>query len=383
MIRDSRGSAYEALADAVVAAVAQLLMPFPLADPGDGSAPPVIPPPILNREDFFQRFLIYADRFTDQCCQELAKIIRQASLASEVRGTPTIQLAKEIRENAFRALDRVLGSYVIALREISIDLADASNKLSETSVFAEGLKGAAIGRVAGGFGKAGNVLAVVGGLAAAGTEASKQAAISQQQQHLLAQASNLPFQKITDYLIEVQSLPDYLLDYACAKCFGGGIDFTQQADAVARVRKSVDERLAQALHNVVVVPVLEQKQRDHAATLANAAAASRRSHQTNKVLALLLLAIAAVFAVIGIAQAIDQSSSYGLVWFCSALPLAFLGFGLWKAEQARKSGAAAPDGAQPPMIAEKTAKRCAYCGKDNPPDTEECQECATTEFSEQ
>ena len=124
-------SDYEQLADAVLTSIGQLLIPFQLSDPGDGSKPPVIPPAILNREVFFQRFLIYADKFTDQCCQDFAKIMRRASAVPQVRGTPTVQLAKEIRENAFGAVDRVLISYVSALRDISVNLAAVSKNLEQ------------------------------------------------------------------------------------------------------------------------------------------------------------------------------------------------------------------------------------------------------------
>jgi hypothetical protein len=129
-------------------------------------------------------------------------------------------LAKQIRETAFEALDGILVDYVNALNQIHVDLKDAASNFSDSSILGEALKAAAIGRVAGGFGGSGKLLGTVGAIAAVGKEAMKQRALVAQQKQLEAQAKSLAFSKILEYLKAVEALPENLLDYGCAKCFG-------------------------------------------------------------------------------------------------------------------------------------------------------------------
>jgi LPXTG-motif cell wall-anchored protein len=86
---DGNASPYEAMAEAVKASVEQLLIPFHVASDPQG------PLRDMATEAFFQKFLVYADKFTGQCCQDFSRILRQASVVPEVRGTPTLLLAKQ------------------------------------------------------------------------------------------------------------------------------------------------------------------------------------------------------------------------------------------------------------------------------------------------
>ena len=167
----------------------------------------------MTAEAFCQEFLVYADKVTGQCCQDFSKIMRQASLVPEVRGTPTLQLAKQVRQTVFEALDNTLVSYVATLKQIHMDLKGVASTFSDSSVIGEAMKGATIGRVAGGFGDSGKVLGAVGAIAAAGNEAMKQGSLLAQQKQLEAEAKNLAFSKILEYLRAVEALPE--------KCFGG------------------------------------------------------------------------------------------------------------------------------------------------------------------
>src|ERR1035441_4240387 len=138
-INEAKPSAYDAMADTVKASVDQLLIPFHAASDPQG------PLRDMTTEAFFQRFLVDADTFTGQCCQEFSKILRQASVVPEVRGTPTLQLAKQVRETVFEAPDRILLSYVDALKQIHMDLNGVASNFSDSSVIGEAMKGAAIG----------------------------------------------------------------------------------------------------------------------------------------------------------------------------------------------------------------------------------------------
>ena len=252
-MNEAKPSAYDAMADAVKASMDQLLIPFHVASDPQG------PLQDMTTEAFFERFLVYADKFTGQCCQDFSKILRQASLVPEVRGTPTLQLAKQIREMVFEAPDKILVSYVDTLKQIHMDLNGIASSFSESSVVGEAMKGAAIGRVAGGFGGSGKVLGAVGAIAAAGNEAMKQAVLLAQQKRLEAEAKSLAFSKILEYLKAVEELPENLLDYGCARCFGGQIDFSKQTQAVEQSQVSLKEKLEEALTFTLQIQQHEQE----------------------------------------------------------------------------------------------------------------------------
>src|SRR6266480_2369865 len=73
-------------------------------------------------EQFFREFLIHADAFAEKSSQELAKTLRQFSVLADVRGTPTTELAKKIRNMCFERLDRILSSYLAALKDLNLDM---------------------------------------------------------------------------------------------------------------------------------------------------------------------------------------------------------------------------------------------------------------------
>lgn len=174
--------AYRALSQAASTAVDDLLLPFKAMTSADSLLEEV------PADEFFKKFLVYADRFTDECCQKFAKILRQASILSEVRGTPTLALARQIREENFAKLDSTLVDYVQALRENNIDLGQTVNQLQESSLLGAAMRGAAIGQVAGGFGSSGRKLGVFNALMEVVTEAQRQTALRHQSLELLIRA---------------------------------------------------------------------------------------------------------------------------------------------------------------------------------------------------
>jgi hypothetical protein len=251
-------SGYDAMAHAVKAAIEELLIPFRVASDSRQLLRE------MSSDEFFRKFLVYADKFTDQCCHELSKILRQTSVSPEVRGTPTLELAKQVREIVFERTDKILISYVDSLEQINLGLGEAARNLSDSSVLGEAMKGAAIGRVAGGFGETGKVLGAVGAIAAAGEEATKQLALLEQQHKLGEEARDLAFSKIVEYLKAVEALPENLLDYGCAKCFGGQIDFSKQALAVEQVRGSTKDKMRQSLELTLTLQQIEREERERA-----------------------------------------------------------------------------------------------------------------------
>lgn len=271
---ENAASTYEDMADAVKASVDQLLIPFQAASEPKSSVREI------TTEEFFQKFLVYADKFAGQCCQDFSKILRHSSIVPEVRGTPTLHLAKQVRETAFEAADRILVSYVESLKQLNVDLNTISGSITDTSVVGQALKGAALGRVAGGFGGTGKILGAVGAVVAAGTEAMKQAALLQQQKQLEAQAKSLAFSKILEYLKAAKALPENLLDYGCAKCFGGQVDFAKQNQALERIRSATLVKLEEAI-NFTLQLQEDETQRVSQAVIAEAAERQEKSEASD------------------------------------------------------------------------------------------------------
>ena len=218
-----------------------------------------------------------------------------------------MELAKQVRQTVFEKPDKILISYVDSLNHLNLDLGEAARSLSNSSVLGEAMKGAAIGRVAGGFGGTGKVLGAVGAIAAAGQEAMKQQALLAQQQQLVEEARNLAFSKIVEYLKTIELLPENLLDYGCAKCFGGQIDFSKQALAVEQVRGSIKDKMRQSLELTLALKQIEQEAKE-AAAAKKQKAAEQSEISTNMGCGGFMVAVG-VLALIGALAGIADSNS--------------------------------------------------------------------------
>ena len=245
--------AYEAMAQAARKSVSELLIPFKAAADAEGLLR------AMSTEEFFKRFIVYADKFTDGCCQDYAKIMRQCAVVPEIRGTPTTSLAKQLRVEVFGPLDAVLTDYIQALRQLEIDLGGVSSELRDSSMVDAAMKGAVIGQLAGGLGSSGRTLGAVNALLQAGVEAEKRLALLQQRLALLKQAESMTFPKIVEYLKAVRELPERLLDYGCAKCFGGQISFERQQRALESISAGIAQELEAAIGLTLALPEAEKR----------------------------------------------------------------------------------------------------------------------------
>lgn len=302
-------SAYGAMAEAVRASVEELLIPF--------NAPPGSQEILRNltTDEFFQKFLVYADRFTEKCCQDLGKIFRQASALPELRGTPTLQLAKQIREVTFERLDRILVSYLETLQTIHLDLREAATALSESSMLGAAMKAAAIGQVAGGFGDGGKLLGVVGALAAAGKEAAKQQALMEERKRLEVEAKHLAFANVIEYLKAVESMPENLLDYGCSRCFGGAVDFKQQTLAVEKIQTAINERLRISLEFAVQMQERDRAALAEAERLAALEAAKKEQEtkrSSNLGCGILVIVVGVIFLGVSVEEALGNGTEAGI-----------------------------------------------------------------------
>src|SRR5579862_7117749 len=85
---------YEALAEAMLTEMLELVNTL---KPGAGMSSP----PKQMRLERFQKFMDAAEGFGKACCERAAKIMRQCAVVPEVRGTPTVVLAREIKTEVF------------------------------------------------------------------------------------------------------------------------------------------------------------------------------------------------------------------------------------------------------------------------------------------
>ena len=234
----ARSGIYTELANIAQTATAKLLQPFTHPTADDLKSP---------IEEMLLGFLIYADDFTETCCRHFANTLRRTSVLAEVRGTPTTALARQIREDCFSKTDRILASYLEALQGCHIDVKLAAGRLSEASVLGAALRGAGEGQLAGGLGKTGATLGIFNAVLSGIVEGDRQANLLWQQRKAQADAKRLAARKMAEYLASVKQVTETLLDFGCAKCFGGQVDFKLQSAALAEVEKAIGSNMAAAL----------------------------------------------------------------------------------------------------------------------------------------
>jgi len=246
-------NAYDSLAEAAKTGVSELLIPFKEV----ANAEELLK--TTSIEEFFRKFLVHADRFTESCCDQYAAIMRQCAVVPEVKGTPTLALAKEIRAQVFESLDAILIGYIQNLHQIGMDLSTATAELRTSSLIDAGMKGAAVGQIAGGFGDSGKALGAFNALVQAGAAAERKLALMQRRAALLRQAESMALPKIAAYLEQVTKLPERLLDFGCARAFGGQVSLERQRAALKGVMDAVVAELKPAVDITLALPEAERK----------------------------------------------------------------------------------------------------------------------------
>lgn len=210
---------YAVIAKAVHSAIEYLVKPFrPI------SSTPKHDPQFVEQY-FFKNFFAYADKFTELCCEGLANTFRQYSLRPEVRGTPSVTLARSIRQGVFANLDKILHEYASIMAEIGI-------ALQNSNIIRTAVTGAVVGRVLTGYGS--NTGTYLGAALGAATEASRRVQLEQS-------ARDAAFAKIINYLEAIKHVPKTLLDYGNTMCFGGDVDLALQQKVLGVIEKPISE----------------------------------------------------------------------------------------------------------------------------------------------
>jgi hypothetical protein len=145
------------------------------------------------------------DELIDGCCHDSAKIMRQCAVVAEVRGTPGVSLAKEIRRDVFGGLDEGLSGANSCLQRYDEEIGP------ETKA------------------------------------------------HLSMKFHDFCVGSITAWLRSVKELPEPLLDYGCARAFGNQVSLERQRIAWEAVSGTIARDLDAAIALVSALPLPQSR----------------------------------------------------------------------------------------------------------------------------
>ena len=164
---------------------------------------------------FLHAFLIRAAQFNDDCAMAFATSLRHSTRVDTVRGTTTKQLANDIRQEAFDALDGVLNQYEATVASLNGELRGITQQVKSVQ------------------GQSWAVDSLID-LQARGDI-------------IVMRQDRAPREHVIAYLRVLKELPVTLIDYISAKCFGGAVDLRKQQtcveDCLGRCEKMVDQAL--------------------------------------------------------------------------------------------------------------------------------------------
>lgn len=229
---------YESIKETIVTTVDQFLRPF-LMDPDSASGLR-----LMRLNEFFPSFYGQANRFADNFCQTMVKIIRSSSIVESVQQTPTPALAKRVRDVSFKVLDRVLSQYASAAKKIHViggNLDTIRHEMEKAKTMA------AIGEPV--SNKANSTSENI--------EWATEGRFEEESNRLL-QAKIIAFAQIIEYIKALQTLPEASVIYACEKCFGPEVSFDLRGDQIEEATKFIEPRVAMAVEAFERVSMLEK-----------------------------------------------------------------------------------------------------------------------------
>ena len=183
---------------------------------------------------FLVDFLAKANGFTERCCGSYAELLRHCSRLPEVRGTPTVTLANQIRAEVFSKCDAILEQCQRHLHSSSEIIATVSARPQEPGLLTTALQGAATGQLAAGLGKHGKTVGAVGAVLAVSEQWNRRTALLSEHLKAAERAEDAAQLRVPEYLGAIPQLCQDLFDYGCAKCLGAEIDFNAQRDALEK-----------------------------------------------------------------------------------------------------------------------------------------------------
>ena len=227
--QDPQRAFFAKVQESLTSASGKLFAPFEAAQLAIGQGDS------FNEAEFYEKFLIYANEFTADCCTSCAAVTRELALVPETRGTPTKVLAKELRSQAFDRLDSLFIEAFQALSQCDVDLSTALQNLQRTDVMSATLEGAIAGGLVGSVFHRSRTGAILGAGIGASNALDAQLAHLTQALHATGQARALVATTIQEWLESIIDMPEPLLDWVGAKCFGGAINLSIQRECQQEV----------------------------------------------------------------------------------------------------------------------------------------------------
>lgn len=348
-------------------------------------------------------FLRAAEQFSDRCCNSCAELLRRSSRVPEVKASPTVTLAKQIRTEVFSKCDTILAECQQHVVARSALIATGSSS-GEPGVLSTALQGAATGQLAAGLGKHGKMLGALGAVIAVGEQWSRQTALLRTTLDGAEQAQAAARSKIPEYLSAmIPGLCQDLFDYSCAKCLGAEINLKLQEEAIDSLGGFVKEHQAK-LDRAIQLDADRRKHRQELAAQAEAEKAAEQQRESVKksartkrlertwggwsiVSGIVIIALSVAWA----AHNGPKSSDGPLFWLLIATFLLMFGvYAFMKHLIFGTRGTLALVGPTGPAIDTvqsgskarnvSEGKVCNYCGKENPPNALSCSSCGQNDF---
>jgi ribosomal protein L40E len=299
----------------------------------------------LATDSFVMDFLAAANGFTERCCSSCAELLRHSSRLPEVRATPTVTLANQIRAEVFLKCDAILEQCRQHLQAGVNAIARVPSQ--EPGLISTALQGAATGQLAAGLGRHGKTLGTVGAVLAVGEQWSRRTALLAAQLDAAEQAQAAARGKIPEYLgAMIPGLCQDLFDYGCAKCLGAEIDFKAQEEALDKFGGFIREHQAKLDRALKVDADRRREKEERALKAVSAERAEQQKSVENatgrsfKRCGWYLIGLSILFIAAGVGAMLDPSSvGAGIFVFTVAAVMLAAGIRLsWGKKKPQQAG---------------------------------------------
>jgi hypothetical protein len=165
----------------------------------------------VGSERFVRAFLNHSDEFCSRCSSQAAKLMKECTVSPGIRAMPTVELTKEIRAVVFEPLDRPMAGLKGLLAELE----------NVTGILRAGVNDSAM-RLRG--------------------------------MNLVRGSEALIVKSVGEYLEELSNVNEQLVDFCCAKVFGGQISMEKQKAALQAVQADIQLKVGpiiKLIHAVV------------------------------------------------------------------------------------------------------------------------------------
>ena len=202
----------------------------------------------LTHENFFEKWLAEADKFTHSLCHDLAEILKRSSARDDIRAYDVNALSTRIREASCAELDGVLSSFVRVLKELGVSLAHTLETLQAASASEGAIQDWLAKEIDVGKSAAAQAARE---LPAARPATKKKIALLHRLHDLQIRSQSLAFSKMVDYVKALERLPPQVLAYCGERCFSADVDLELQAGAGASTSDDIEQRTTPVIERIL------------------------------------------------------------------------------------------------------------------------------------